>query len=653
MKSAAQVPVREVGVVFKTHLDLGFTDLAGNIVRRYLCDYIPAALELARTTRARPHRFVWTTGSWLVHRFLETASPAGRRAMEEAIRAGDFHWHALPFTTHTEFMDPDLFRLGLVYSKLLDKRFGRVTRGAKMTDVPGHTLGMVPLLAEAGVRFLHLGVNPASTVPDVPPLFVWRCGKHEIVVAYESDYGGVTRIPGARALCVNLTGDNLGPQNPGEIDKVYERLEAEFPGARLVPGGIDVMADALWRRRAELPVITAEIGDTWIHGVGTDPQKAARYREVCRLRRRWIAEGRLEAGGEADLRCGEHLLLTAEHTWGMDLKTHLLDWKNYTAASFARERSGANFKKVESSWTEQRHYVVQAVAALPADLRKEARAALKTLVVSAPSSAGWKRVKADAAFALGGLRLALDPATGGVCRLVREDGRGGALADAWHPLACLTRRVYSAEDYNRFYAGYIRGEADWSRKDFTKPGLPASVKAGEQAVTLDSLELHNDGKRARAGLRFAASARRAGAAAEVWLELEASDDGALALALIWRGKPAVRLPEAYWLTFAPKLAKGAHWRFRKLGQWIDPRDVVKGGNRWLHAIEDEVRAGDVLIETLDAALVAPERGRLLEFDGRLPRTDAAVSFNLYNNKWGTNFPMWNDEDARFRFVVRW
>lgn len=653
MKPVAQ-PVREVGVVFKTHLDLGFTDLAGTIVRRYLRDYIPSALELACTTRERPHRFVWTTGSWLVHRFLEDATPAGRRTMEEAIRAGDFHWHALPFTTHTEFMDADLFRLGLTYSKILDKRFGRVTRGAKMTDVPGHTIGLVPLLAEAGVRFLHLGVNPASTVPEVPPLFVWRCGNHEIVVAYEADYGGVTRIPGGRALCVNLTGDNLGPQNPGEIDKVYERLETEFPGARLVPGGIDVMADVLWRRRAELPVITTEIGDTWIHGVGTDPQKAARYRELCRLRQGWIADGRLEAGGAADLRFGEPLLLTAEHTWGMDLKTHLNDWKNYTPARFARVRGGENFKKVESSWAEQRRYGDQAVAALPKELRNEARAALRKRVVSAPSRAGWKPVKADLGFTLGGLSLALDRATGGICRLVRDgDGGGGSVADGRHLIGTFTRQVYSAQDYERFYGAYIRGEADWSRKDFTKPGLPVSVKAGVQTVKVGSLELHADGKRARAGLRFATAARRTGAAAEVWMELEASDDGALAVELSWRGKPAVRLPEAYWLTFAPKLAKGARWRFKKLGVWIDPRDVVKGGNRWLHAVEDEVRAGGVVIETLDAALVVPERGRLLEFDGRLPRTDAAVSFNLYNNQWGTNFPMWNDEDARFRFVIRW
>lgn len=648
MKPAAQ-PVREVGVVFKTHLDLGFTDMAGVIVRRYLRDYIPVALALARTTRERPHRFVWTTGSWLVHRFLEDATPAGRRTMEEAIRMGDFHWHALPFTTHTEFMDAALFRLGLAYSKDLDARFGRVTRAAKMTDVPGHTIGMVPLLAEVGVRFLHLGVNPASTVPGVPPLFVWRRGKHEIVVAYEADYGGVTRIPGGRALCVNLTGDNLGPQNPGQIDKVYERLEAEFPGARLVPGGIDVMADALWRRRAQLPVITDEIGDTWIHGVGTDPQKTARFRGLCRLRNHWIAAGRLGAGSKADLSFGEPLLLTAEHTWGMDLKTHLKDWKNYTPARFAKVRAEPNFKKVESSWTEQRRYVDQAVVALPTDLRGEAKRELNALAVRAPSRGGWEPVKADGEFSLGALRLALDPETGGICRLAGER----PVADARHPMATFTRQVYSAEDYERFYGQYIRQEADWSRKDFTKPGLPASVKAAVQAVTVGSLELHADGHRARAGLRFAAAARRAGAAADVRLELEARDDGALALALTWRGKPAVRLPEAYWLTFAPKLAKAARWQFKKLGVWIDPRAVVSGGNRWLHAVDGEVRAGEVRIETLDAPLVAPERGRLLEFDGRLPRTDAAVSFNLYNNLWGTNFPMWNGGDARFRFVIRW
>ncbi|WP_281275922.1 hypothetical protein [Dictyobacter alpinus] len=29
-----------------------------------------------------------------------------------------------------------------------------------------------------------------------------------------------------------------------------------------------------------------------------------------------------------------------------------------------------------------------------------------------------------------------------------------------------------------------------------------------------------------------------------------------------------------------------------------------------------------------------------------------MSFNRYNNTWGTNFTMWYEDDARFRFTLR-
>ena len=37
----------EILVVFKTHLDLGYTDLAANIEKKYIENYIPHALDLA------------------------------------------------------------------------------------------------------------------------------------------------------------------------------------------------------------------------------------------------------------------------------------------------------------------------------------------------------------------------------------------------------------------------------------------------------------------------------------------------------------------------------------------------------------------------------------------------------------------------------
>ena len=162
--------MKTVHLIFKTHLDVGFTDLAANVFRTYCEMYIPQALKLAREMResGRPERFVWTVGSWLIYEYLEQAGRRERRRMEEGIAAGDIAWHALPFTTHTELMDSSLFRFGISLSRDLDRRFGRRTIAGKMTDVPGHCRAIVPLLAQAGVRFLHVGVNPACLLYTSP-----------------------------------------------------------------------------------------------------------------------------------------------------------------------------------------------------------------------------------------------------------------------------------------------------------------------------------------------------------------------------------------------------------------------------------------------------------------------------------------------------
>lgn len=209
--------IRRIHLIFKTHLDLGFTDFARNVATAYFEQYIPHALRVARTLRQAggAERFVWTTGSYLIYEYLERASPAQRAEMEQAILEGDMVWHGLPLTTHSELMDVDLFRVGLSYAQELDARFGKQTTAAKMTDVPGHTRSIVPLLAGAGIQFLHIGVNPASTPPAVPPVFVWRApGGSEVMVMYQKgSYGDLQIVPGLdEAIAFAHTNDNEGPQ---------------------------------------------------------------------------------------------------------------------------------------------------------------------------------------------------------------------------------------------------------------------------------------------------------------------------------------------------------------------------------------------------------------------------------------------------------
>src|ERR1035441_2796783 len=210
--------------MFKCHFDAGFIDTQTNVVHRYFNEYFPHAVELTEKSRQPgANRYVWTTGSWLLYEYLEQASSADRARMEQAIAKGDIAWHAIPFTWQSEMLDPSMISAGIEISKTLDHRFGRTTTGAKMTDVPGHTRGLIAPIAAQGVKLLHIGVNGGSTTPDVPPVFVWKdlAGK-SIVMMYHKDYGGVTRIPGTHlAVSINVRGDNSGPHPADEVEDIY------------------------------------------------------------------------------------------------------------------------------------------------------------------------------------------------------------------------------------------------------------------------------------------------------------------------------------------------------------------------------------------------------------------------------------------------
>lgn len=655
--------LERIHLVFKTHLDVGFTDLAAKVVDGYFTDYIPRALAVGRALRERggDTRFVWTTGSWLIHAFFERAGAAERRALEEAIVAGDVVWHALPFTLHSELADPSLFAFGLELSARLDRRFGRTTLAAKMTDVPGHTIGVVPILAASGVRFLHVGVNGASTVPGVPPVFRWRAEDgSEVIVVYEGGgYGGVTLVPGCpSALAFAHTHDNQGPQRLEDVEEAHRALRERFPGVPVVASTLDAFARDLLAARPALPTVTDEIGDSWIHGAGTDPVKVRRFRELARVRRAWLARGHWTGDEPRARRFSERLLMIPEHTWGMDEKEHLDDYARYDAASFEALRAEEKTRRFEASWAEQRAYLDEAMGELEPHERGEIEARLASIAPSRPrvDGSGWvkaehDRVETEAFVAR------FDPRHGGLASLV-DRASGREWASGAEPLALFRYQVFAAADYERFVRQYMVAAPHdlwWAMKDFTKPGLErAAVPARSFLPRLEGAYRARDGA-LLLEMRMDGAATALGAPARVTLGVAAGEGGALDLTLQWFDKKACRLPEACWFSFALRAPEPDGWRLRKLGVWVSPRRVVSKGNRTLHAVEDLASYrdahGGVVLETLDAPLVAPGRPSLLDFHDRLPAAGEGVHVNLWNNVWGTNFPMWSDDDGAFRFRV--
>lgn len=688
-------PIRKVHVIYKTHLDIGFTDYARNVIQNYFSKYIPAAINLARQMReeGRPERFLWTTGSWLIYEYLEQADATARKAMEAAIRAGDIAWHGLPFTSHTELMDPALFRFGLGLSQELDRRFGKTTIAAKMTDVPGHTRSMIPFMAEAGLRFLHIGVNVACRPPDVPPLFTWQHPDGtDLVVMYNTGYGGVASVPGLdEALAFAHTGDNCGPQSADQIREGHGQIRKQFPGARVVASTLDAFATALLPLKKQFPVVTHEIGDTWIHGAGTDPWKVAAFRELCRRRANWLDTGRIGLHSRAFQRASRSLLLVAEHTWGLNEEVHLSDFRNYGRADFEAARKKdlvgddtiprrfqytAGFRSktrpprystFEASWAEQRDYVRAAVKHLKGTaVETEAKQALASLKSVRKAGAGWTSVTPTARLETAHFNLGFDPVTGALTTLTDKTS-GRRWADARHPVGSFRYQTFSQADYDRYLKQYCINMKHhwcwvWAIPDLSKPGM--DVTRAESRWWLPSLKRLST-RHGSAEHRFRVelvmpdkAVNRYGAPAEVTVEYRLPNDAPrIEVILQWFGKAANRLPEALWFSFCPRGTTPGGWQLDKMGSPVSPLDVVRYGNRRLHAVYRGMTYADdqgrLVIHTPDTPLVAPGAPGLLDFNQRQPALRKGMHVNLYNNIWGTNFPMWYGEDARFRFSLEW
>ncbi|MCI6328000.1 MAG: hypothetical protein MR793_04980 [Bacteroidales bacterium] len=108
---AADKDVKNVVVVFKTHLDIGFTDLNSNVEKRYIEEFIPKAIEVAKSLRESggEERYVWTMGSWLVDAYLKQADGESLRTFETAVENGDIVWNGVPYTVESESMNRDMF----------------------------------------------------------------------------------------------------------------------------------------------------------------------------------------------------------------------------------------------------------------------------------------------------------------------------------------------------------------------------------------------------------------------------------------------------------------------------------------------------------------------------------------------------------------
>jgi alpha-mannosidase len=376
--------LEKIYVVFKTHFDIGFTGLVTDVVQRYRTEMLEEVIQICEETNgnAEHEKYVWTMSAWPLLQSLEGSSKRDKVKALQFLENRQLIWHMLPYTTHTEFCGMEEWIRGMYVSRGLSEQFGYRPKDAKMTDVPGHTWIVPSLLKKAGVELLHLGCNPASTPPDVPPVFYWEGPDGERLLTFYSkgSYGTGILPPEDWEhpvwLAMIQTSDNHGPHEASIIQEMKASIEAQGSKAELHIGSLTDFAKDFLSRNPDLPVIRGDLADSWIHGVGTAPREVSRVRE---LRGRIAAvESALsmrsigaESWDSAELKRIKQLIDTAyeytlhfgEHTWGLDCKTFLFP-RRYEKAEFLEDKSSDRYLKMEHSWQEQVDYLNKAESSI-------------------------------------------------------------------------------------------------------------------------------------------------------------------------------------------------------------------------------------------------------------------------------------------------
>lgn len=642
MHAQVNPEVSKVYVVFKTHLDVGFTDLSSVVTERYVSEFIPKALDLSEKLYAEnaKEKYVWTTGAWLIWKYLHTASPSEVKRLEAAIRRGDIVWNAVPYTVESESMNRELFETTLLLSQKLDQKYGKKTIAAKMTDVPGHTRSIVARMSRAGIRFLHIGVNPASPIPSVPEFCRWKdTDGSELILVYQQDYGSENLLPGGKvAISVNFTGDNHGPHPYQRVKDIYADLHKRYPNAQLIASSFNEIAEELLAIQDKLPVVTSEIGDTWIYGYGSAPVRMAKFRALSELYSGWLRDKKISKHSEEALNFALELGLIAEHTQGMDVKTHLRNWDKYDMDLFLSARPTEPFRKIEQSWEELDRYIYTAIDYLPQSLQKEALAKMKE--IDNPEHPVFT-AKARPVAAIPWQTVLLKDGK------LKVDG--------------LIYQMFDSKDYNCYLDRYLRAPLGWAFDDIGKTGLDHSKAV---SVSLQAQVVRQEVQKVRKGIRTFAELifpEQAGIDEIVYPEkmfvdvLEYKQGKKAEITLTLLQKPAVRLPEAYWLSFNTDQIISIV--AEKIGQRVDLLDVVEKGNRQMHGIDHYVdlvtSTGTIRIGSEAAFLVNVGEAKGLNYSLNYPDKQGGIHFNLSNNLWGTNFRMWNEGSLTYRFTVEW
>lgn len=660
--------IKKIILVFKSHFDIGFTDLAENVIQDYGSGMLRQVIETCRATENMGAlRYVWTMPAWPLRYILDHCEPELKPELERLIQNGQIVWHALPFTSHTDCCAPEEYVRALQYARELSEQFDKpYPIAGKMTDVPGHGMMLPELLSRTGIRFLHLGCNEFATPPDVPRLFFWESPQGGRVLTMYSKGGYGTSLlppedwPYQVWMALMHTHDNCGPQSAEIITGLAEKARRAYPDAEIVCGTLDDFCSELEQYDlSAVPVINKDLADTWIHGIGSYPKEVSVLREnrkKARALHRTYASRVLQnqpplpQWNELWDEYFEHTALFEEHTWGADVKTWLGKDRIYDKEDFIKARSTEPYQFMERSWKEQSARMRKASDVLESvsELLPVPAAPEESLCEIIYSGNNSEIIAETDRY-----QMRFDSANGCITS-VFDKNINAEVMKSRSGKGVFSYRYERAgiEDITEFLRTYGYRFTDWGILDYGRSNYPECDHL-TFAPIFDRYEALPD--RIRFHFHTEESAEKYGDCRSLTLTVCFPKGQGISVELELHDKQASPFIEAG--SFIIPLAEESRYLISRPCAEVDPRtQIVHCANHAFYCLEDKAAAigrnSRVTVFPKDTPLMSIGSSGLYEYNAEFPENrEPELRFNLFNNMWGTNFPQWIEGDFRYRFTI--
>ena len=352
------MPVREktIYLLHHSHVDIGYTQVQSE-VQRIQWRNLEEALHYAEESRDYPdgERFKWNTEvMWPLVTWLRQAAPEKRDRMIAAIRRGDIEIDALFANELTGLCRPEELMHLVAPARRLADSIGVPLTSAMISDIPGYTWGIVPVLAQNGVRYLSIGTNVFDHIGHILPAmgdkpFYWESpsgeervlcwihgkgysmfhggGKHTVenalrekeIFNYLKELREKSYPYDIIALRYNIGADNGPPDSL--LAEAVKRWNEKYYSPRMVIATVGELFSLFEKEYGkELPVFSGDLTPYWSDGAYSSAFETVMNRasaeRIVRASVLWsmLPQGRLPE--ERFRKAWEDILLYDEHTWG-------------------------------------------------------------------------------------------------------------------------------------------------------------------------------------------------------------------------------------------------------------------------------------------------------------------------------------------------